>query len=200
LKKFKEYIHTLISINDNEWLVLNDILRVRHYKKGDIITHKDNIWTETMYIHSGIIRSYIINKEGKDFTRQLYFNTEESHIGNLFVVDFTSFLTRSPSYRSFEVLEDSEVVTFSRKDIYTLYDTSKTWGKLGRYVAEQAYLDIEKYNYNLLTKTTKERYLYLTKIMAGLIEKVPHYYIASLLGITPVTLSRIKREIIEKKQ
>jgi len=201
LQTLREYINSLVSVKDKEWEVFNKILRSHHYKKGDIINFKDDIWTDAMYINSGIIRSYIINSEGRDFTRQLYFNTSESHIGNLFVIDLTSFITQVSSYRGFEVLEESEVVIFSRKDLYALYDTSKKWERIGRHLNEQAYLDMDRYYYSLLTKTTKERYLYLTKTMAGLIEKVPQYHIASLLGVTPVTLSRIKKEIAntEKK-
>jgi len=156
---------------------------------------KDNIWTDFIYINSGIIRSYIINEEGKDFTRQLHFNTNESAIGNLFAVDLTSLLMQTPSCRGFEVLEDSEVLIFSKHNLDKLFSCSEKWQKIGHIVTGLSYVSMDTYYNNLLTKSTKSRYLQLILSMSKLIEKVPQYHIASYLGVTPVTLSRIKKEI-----
>lgn len=130
----------------------------------------------------------------------MYYNTEESRIGNVFVVDLSSLLTQAPSYRKYEVLIDSELLVFSRKAIYKLYDQSKKWERIGRIMVELAHLDLETYDYSLLTQSTKERYLYLTKSMPGLVSEIPQYHIASFLGVTPESLSRIKKEIMKSKK
>ncbi len=197
MQTFREFIDTKIGISDEEWRLLEASIRIKHYKKGEEISFKDDIWTDIIYINSGLIRSYIINVNGKDFTRQLYFNTNESHTANLFVIDFTSMLTQTPSNRGFEVLEDSEVFVFSKENLYALYDAYKKWEHIGRMMAELAYMNMDSYYYGLLTKNAKERYLHLKKTMSGLIEKTPQYHIASYLGITPVSLSRIKKELKE---
>lgn len=197
MQTFKEFIDTNIGVSDEEWGLLETSIRTNHYKKGEIISFKDDIWTDIIYINSGLIRSYIINENGKDFTRQLYFNTNESHTANLFVIDLTSMLTQTPSNRGFEVLADSEVFVFSKENLYGLYEAYKKWEHIGRIMAELAYMNMDQYYYNLLTKNATERYLHLKKIMSGLIEKTPQYHIASYLGITPVSLSRIKKELKE---
>lgn len=197
MRSFKDFINTNIGVSDEEWALLETSIRIEHFKKGDQIYFKDDIWTDIMYINSGLMRSFIINDKGKDFTRQLYFNTNESHTANLFVLDMTSMLTQTPSNRGFEVLADSEVVVFSRKNLYELYDAYKKWEHIGRIMSELAYMNMDNYYYNLLTKNATERYLHLKKIMSGLIEITPQYHIASYLGITPVSLSRIKKELKE---
>ncbi len=197
MQTFREFVDTKIGISDEEWGLLEASMKINHYKKGEIISFKDNIWTDIIYINSGLIRSYIINDNGKDFTRQLYFNTNESHTANLFVIDYSSMLTQTPSNRGFEVLVDSEVFVFSRENIYTLYDAYKKWEHIGRVMAELAYVNMDSYYYGLLTRNAKERYLHLKKTMSGLIKDTPQYHIATYLGITPVSLSRIKKELKE---
>ena len=197
MQTFREFVDTKIGISDEEWELLESSMKINHYKKGEIISFKDNIWTDIIYINSGLIRSYIINDKGKDFTRQLYFNTNESDTANLFVIDYTSMLTQTPSHRGFEVLADSEVFVFSRENIYTLYDSYKKWEHIGRIMAELAYINMDTYYYGLLTRNAKERYIHLKKTMSGLINDTPQYHIATYLGITPVSLSRIKKELNE---
>lgn len=202
MQTLREFIERNVSINDKEWALLNSFIKTHHYKKEDSINFKNNIWTNFIYINSGLIRSYIINEEGKEFTRQFHFNTKESSIGNLFAVDLTSLLSQTPSCRIFEVLEDSEVFIFSKQDLNKLFNSSEKWRKIGHIVTELSYVSMDTYYNNLLTKNTKSRYLELLQSMSELIKKVPQYHIASYLGITPVTLSRIKKEITEteKKQ
>jgi CRP-like cAMP-binding protein len=190
---FRDFINNNIGVNDTEWQMLEEKLTIKQYKKGEIISFKNDIWTSVMYINSGIVRSYIMNEHGKDFTRQFYFNTPESRTANLFVVDLSSLTTQLPSNRTFEVLSESEVIIFSRKDLYNLYETYKKWEFIGRRMAELAYIDMDLFYFNLLTKTPKERYKYLKSTMSSLINEVPQYHIASYLGITPISLSRIKK-------
>jgi CRP-like cAMP-binding protein len=192
---FRDFIDTKIGISSEEWRRLEESIWVKHYKKGEMISFKDNIWSDIIFINSGMIRSYIINDSGKDFTRQFYFNTNESRTANLFVVDLSSMLTQTPSRRGFEVLSESEVLVFSREKLYALYNTYKKWEHIGRKMAELAYMDMDSFYHTLLTKTPKERYLHLEQTMAGLMRLVPQYHIATYLGVTPVTLSRIKKEL-----
>ena len=192
---FKNFIAYNIGVTDDEWRLLEERLETRTYKKGEMISFKDDIWKDVMYINHGMVRSYIINDEGKDFTRQFYFNSPESRTANLFVIDLSSFTTQQPSNRSFEVLTDCEVIVFSRETLYGLYEKYKKWELIGRKMAELAYIDMDLFYYNLLTKTPKERYIYLKNTMSNLLDDVPQYHIASYLGITPVSLSRIKKSL-----
>ena len=194
MQHFKMFITLNLGISEDEWLLLEEKLEKKFYKKGDVISFKDDIWTSIMYINSGIIRSYIINDEGKDYTRQFYFNTDESRTANLFVVDLSSLSTQLPSNRNFEVLTDSEVVIFSKKDLYTLYNNYKMWEYVGRRMAELAYIDMDLFYYNFLTKTPTQRYQYLQATMKNILDKIPQYHVASYLGITPISLSRIRNK------
>jgi len=146
-----------------------------------------------MYLNFGLIRSFITNNEGKEFTRQFYFNSNEANIGNLFVTDLRKLLTQKPSSQVFEVLEDCELEVFSHDDITSLYHQNHMWEKLGRIFIQLAYIQMDEYYCTLLTHTPKEHYIKLKKYMPNLCKRLPQYHIASFLGVSPVTLSRIKQ-------
>lgn len=193
MKKLKEYFFEHTQINDELWQQFSQNIRTVHYAKGDYIYVKDNIWTEYMYLNYGLIRSFIISTEGKEFTRQFYFNTNESNVGNLFVTDFRSILTKNLSSRAFEVLEDCELHVFTHSEVTSLYHKNHTWEKVGRIFTQLAYIQMDEYYCTLLTLTPKEHYLKLKSQMPNLCKRLSQYHIASFLGVNPVTLSRIKK-------
>jgi CRP-like cAMP-binding protein len=194
VQAFREFISKHLKVNDNEWAELESITELRHYKKGDVIASEGDVWSEYFYIHSGIVRAYMQNAEGKEFTRQFYFNSQESRMSNLFVVDFASLLNQGPSSRSFEVLVDCEVQVIPRDKLNLLYSQSQSWEHFGRIMSELSYLEMDVYYNSLLLQTTKERYKQLLKNMSDLVGKVPQYHIATYLGVTPESLSRLKKD------
>ena len=163
MQTLREYVHNHVNIDDAEWEMLNISIKVHHYKKGDVIDFKDNIWTDFIYINSGMFRSYIINEDGKDFTRQFHFNTKESLIGNLFATDLSSLLKQTPSLRGFEALEDTEVLIFSKQHLNALFNTSQKWNQIGRVITEQSYISMDTYYFSLLTQKYKRPLLTFTK-------------------------------------
>ena len=193
MKSLKEFFFEHTQIDDELWQQFSQNIKTVCYAKGDYISAQDNIWTEYMYLDSGLIRSFLINNKGKEFTRQFYFNTSESNVGNLFVTDFRSVLSQESSLRAFEVLEGCELKVFSHHDITALYHQNHTWERLGRIFTQLAYIQVDEYYCTLLTCTPKEHYLKLKKEMPDLCERLSQYHIASFLGISPVTLSRIKK-------
>ncbi len=191
----KSFIQKYVQLDSEQLNQVDSIMSTRYYKKNEIISFPDDIWTEYLYINRGIIRSYIINDEGKDFTRQFCFNNSQSKIGNLFPIDFKSLLTGTPSYCGFEVLEDSEVTVCSKKDIDRLDNESQTWKNISNIMSNLAYVHTNEFTDAILTKSVKQRYIELRKDISMVIDKIPQYHIATFLGITPVSLSRIRKEL-----
>jgi CRP/FNR family transcriptional regulator, anaerobic regulatory protein len=96
-------------------------------------------------------------------------------------------------------LEACEVVQFSKEDIYKLYDRYPIFDRVGRVMAENAFLSLSSLNKMLTNEEPEERYLNLLKKRPELIEKIPQHYIASYLGIKPESLSRIRKRIFTSK-
>ena len=195
-KKYKSFIDKYISFNTIEWTLFKSKLKIAHFKKGEIIHYAGDVCTKMMFMNSGLARAYLLDENGKDFTWSIFFNDKNAEITNLFIVDYDSFIKQSPSKISIEILEDCEVVVSSYEDVQFLYNNLKKGERFGRMMSQEAYSYLHNYFIIRQTHSAKERFDDFIDKTPYLLEKVPQYHIASLLGITPQHLSRLKKERI----
>ena len=135
-------------------------------------------------IRKGTLRLFFYN-EGKDVTFQFFFEGD-------FVASFDSLYKRQPSLFSLESIESAEVIAIKREDFYNLLEQIPALRK----VYEEKLIDrFHVYQQLFLSRiknTPAQRYEELLKEYPYIIQRVPQHYIASYLGITPVSLSRIR--------
>ncbi|WP_304545525.1 Crp/Fnr family transcriptional regulator [Sulfurimonas microaerophilic] len=193
--KYKEFIQRYISVNILEWKIFTSKLSIKKFKKNETILYQGDVCKELYFINSGLVRAYILDENGKDFTWTIFFNDQNSHVTNLFVVDYQSFLEQKPATIYIEALEDTELVCVSYKDVEFLYNNFKKWERFGRLMSEAAYRYLHKQTIERQCKSADERFLLFMDETPHLLEKVPQYHIATLLGITPQHLSRLKKRI-----
>ena len=132
------------------------------------------------------------NVEGIENTIQFFFS-------NSFYTDYTSFLTGQPTIENMQALEPCEVVQFRKTDLYKLYNIYPVFDRVGRVMAENAFLSLSKLNKMLTNEEPEQRYLNLLQQRPELVERIPQHYIASYLGIKPESLSRIRKRIFQNK-
>jgi CRP-like cAMP-binding protein len=118
---------------------------------------------------------------------------------NCFVTSYKSFIQQCPSELAIQAMEDVELFVTSHKSLYKLYNSSAIWLVIGRVLAEKEYLVLEKYASMLNSENAKEKYLRLMKEQPIIMGKANVEDIASYLGVTRRTLSRIRKEIAEPK-
>ena len=194
LKKYKIFITRYISLNPIEWNLIKSKLKIERYKKGDVILHLGDVCKKLMFINSGLARGYMIDENGKDHTWIIYFNDPNAHMTNLFVVDYESFVTQKESQLTIDVLEDCEVVSVEYEDLMFLYNKTKKGDRFGRLMSQEAYSYLHNFMIQRQTYSAKERFEIFMKDTPYLLDKVPQYHIATLLGMTPQHLSRLKNE------
>jgi CRP-like cAMP-binding protein len=179
------------GFSQEEILALNEVATRKLMPPKTIFFNGDRSFDKLYYISKGCIRCFrVIN--GEDYTYFFFFDQE-------FAVDYESFLTENDSSLSFETLEETEVIILDRSDIYRLYGEYPKFEKLGRLMAERAYLSAASRLKQHQTDDLKTRYLNLLNKNPRLIQAVPQHYIASYLGVKPQSLSRIKAEISGKQ-
>lgn len=193
-KKYKEFIREYIPLNILEWSLFESKLYIKNFKKDEVILHQGDICKELYFINSGLARAYIIDESGKDFTWSIFFNDENSHMTNLFVIDYESFLQQRASSLHIEALEETSVVAMSYDNVQLLYKRLKKGERFGRLMSEAAYIHMHKKSIDRQIKTAKQRFEEFVLTTPYLLEKVPQYHIATHLGITPQHLSRLKKE------
>ncbi|WP_310557446.1 Crp/Fnr family transcriptional regulator [Flavobacterium sp.] len=157
-------------------------------KKGEYFVKENTICKQIAFINFGSLRIFYSNENLEDTTS--CFCTE-----NNLTSAYKSFIVQEPSKLSIQALEETELWVITYDDLQKLYVESPIWGKIGRLIAEREYIGMEKYASVLNNETAKIKYLRLMNEQPQIIQKVANQYIASYLGITNRTLSRIKLEI-----
>ena len=195
MKKLRIELEKTIPITDKEWEYVLSKFHPRSAKKGEIVHYAGDIFLEIWYIQTGLARSSFSNEKGKDLTWQLYFNDKHMNKINLFMEDSISSYKKIPSMLNFEILEDATFYVISINDLNKLFDMNKKWERLGRILIHNDWYGVTyKRIISLMSETAEERYLKLLINYPNIFKKVKLHYIASFLGITPQTLSKIRKK------
>ncbi len=136
------------------------------------------------FINKGIARVYYY-KDGNDITE--YFAFE-----NNLVARVESLFTGRPSSKAIQILEDSEIVAISATKLFKLYDDFPGIERLARKITEVAYVESVNRIESIQFHSADERYKALLEEDPNILQRIPLKYIASYLGITQVSLSRIR--------
>ncbi|MFW5687914.1 MAG: Crp/Fnr family transcriptional regulator [Bacteroidota bacterium] len=156
-------------------------------KKNDFYIKEEEVAQKVAFIKKGLFKLYY-NIDGAE--RIMLFFQE-----NQFVTDYYSFLTQTPSKRPIQAIEDALIYNISYNDFQKLYDTGKKWERLGRMLAERAYIfSVQRAN-RIIHDDPDTRFITFLKEYPTLIQRIPQYMIASYLSMTPETYSRIKKRI-----
>ncbi|RTZ18591.1 Crp/Fnr family transcriptional regulator [Vibrio penaeicida] len=192
LARLRNHLSQFISISDDEWEMISASFTVQNFDKDVSLLGSGQTCRSMFYVSSGITRSYVIDENGRDFTTCFHFNKPSSNVKSLFLTDFSSVIRKEASQLHFQTLTEVLAVELPISAISGLYERGSKWEKLGRRLAEEAYYHTQKRAMSLLMKTAKQRYIELREQMPHLVDSIPEYYVASYLGITPQSLSRIK--------
>ncbi|MDK1286268.1 Crp/Fnr family transcriptional regulator [Pseudoalteromonas umbrosa] len=188
-------IEHYIPVNDEEWSHACEFLDVKYIKKGTIVHHAGEVFSEMWFIKSGLARSYLIDMNGKEHTWQLYFRGKSKHGLNHFMDDSVSFYEKAGSMLNFEVLEDSVFYVASLKELDKFISRDKKWDTLARIWLHNTYYSATyKRVLSLMSETAAQRYARLLDEYPLIFSQVKSYHIASYLGVAPQTLSKLKNE------
>ena len=105
-----------------------------------------------------------------------------------------SFTSGSPTEIAIKALEDSWIQEISAENLQELFLSSPRWLMFKNHLVQLVFFNITQHNTDLATLDAKERYYKFMRENPGLINRVPQYYVAAYLGITPQSLSRIRKE------
>ncbi|WP_229660169.1 MULTISPECIES: Crp/Fnr family transcriptional regulator [Flavobacteriaceae] len=164
------------------------LLKERTLKKSEFFLKQGKKCKHLGFVKSGTLRSFYINESGEDQS----FNI---HSKNQFFTDYESILNNKTSKLNIQALRKTEMLLLHKNDLQKLYLKEAYWQEFGRKMAERIYLDAIKRIENLLYFSAEKRYINLLEESPEIFRNVPQKHIASYLGITPQSLSRIRRRL-----
>jgi CRP-like cAMP-binding protein len=178
------------DFNDSELEIIMPYFEMRKFKKKAILLDIGKVSNEVFYLVKGCIRLYC-EKDGEELST--YFFTE-----NMFAGSYDSFLSRKPSKVAIVTLEECEVLVLTHKSQEKLYDIFPKMNEFIRKAIEQRFVLLHDLFISYLLNSPEERYLTLLNDRPELLQRIPQHQIASFLGVTPVSLSRIRNRITKK--
>ena len=180
LKFFKTY--NLLSKEAEK--AIAEISKVITIKKNIDLQPIGHTCKTIYFINTGVARIYYF-KDGVDITESFAFE-------NNIIARVESLFTGKPSRKAIQILEDAEIVAINSTQLFKLYDTYPEIERLFRLIFEAAYVGTVDRIEGIQFHTAEERYNALIKEAPNVLKRVPLKYIASYLGITQVSLSRIR--------
>lgn len=191
LLQLRNAISRFVKMDDTDWALIVPFIEERKLARQELFAKEGKIAQDIGFVLDGNLRHYY-TKDGEEKTTYFYF---EGH----FVSSYISCITHKPSELTIEAMTECTLLVFRYKDMLKLYELSHTWERFGRLVAEYLAIGLEERMVGLLMLSPEERYIQLLESnKQKIIERIPQHYVSSYLGITPVSLSRIRSRMTKK--
>jgi CRP-like cAMP-binding protein len=191
LLQIRNSISRFVKLDDADWALLVPFVEERKLARQELFAKEGKIAQDIGFVLDGNMRHYY-TRDGEEKTTYFYF---EGH----FVSSYISCITQKPSELTIEAMTECTLLVFRYRDMLKLYDLSHKWERFGRLVAEYLAIGLEDRMTGLLMLSPEERYVQLLESnKQKIIERIPQHYVSSYLGITPVSLSRIRSRMTKK--
>lgn len=167
-------------------LILKQFQKIE-FNKNDYLTKKGKTANYYYFLESGFLRSFTIDVDGNDITTKFFSKKD-------IVIDWHSYFLKKPSKESIQAITDGKCWKINFSDFMKLFHI-EAFREVGRTRLVNNYFELKNHSVSVIADHAKERYLNLLKEKPAIIQNAPLKHIATYLGITDTSLSRIRKEI-----
>lgn len=188
---FLKALREKAAFTDEEIATVQTFLQPKKLRKRQYLLQEGDVCKFVAFVEKGALRSYIIDDKGSE--NILQFALEGWTISDLY-----SFLTAEPATYTIDALEDSELVLISKAAHEELLRTVPPYETYIRLLITNAYIALQRRISSVISLSVEERYTAFTKLYPDIVQRVPQHMIASYMGLTPETLSRVRKKMASK--
>jgi CRP-like cAMP-binding protein len=187
----RKNIEKHIKVTEKEFSYFTSLLQLKRLRKKQFLLEEGELCNNECFVNSGCLRMYSLDKKGQEHIMQFA-------VTDWWVGDQYSFLTGLPSAYFIDALEESEVLLIEKSKLEQLYITVPKFERFFRIAFQNSYVALQRRILAGLSQTAEEKYLDFINRYPDLEQKIPQHQVASYLGITPESLSRIRRQLSGK--
>jgi len=176
---------------EEENAILNSMI-ILHFKKGDIILKESDIDNNTFFVVKGLVRQYKM-VDGNDLSIDFFAENE-------WIIPLNSFNQDKKAKNFLTCLEDTELITGNEASAQALFKIFPRFETISRAVMENTFAKKQALLQAFQTDSPAQRYENFIRHKPDMLQRIPQYYIASYLGLTPESLSRIRKRISSQKE
>ncbi|WP_020526793.1 Crp/Fnr family transcriptional regulator [Flexithrix dorotheae] len=190
--QIKANIDKKISLTEEEFQRFTSFLKTKKLRKKQHLLFEGDKCDFTGFVNEGCLRTYFLDNHAKEHI--INFSFEDWWVGDLY-----SLLTGNPAIYAIEALEETEVILIGKDDLENIYHEIPKFERFFRILTQNAYIAFQRRVMDNFSQTAEENYQALLKKFPFITQRVPQYHIAAYLGITPESLSRIRKDLAHKQ-
>ncbi len=187
-KNFIEFIRQIAPFNDEEIKLAEPLFADHHLKRGDFWMKEGEFKDDLLFVNKGMLRAFFM-KGDIEKTFDLISENQVFTSANCYSLGV-------PSRDYIQAVEDTHFCSILKENLETMFSHSVKWERAGRIIAEFYTVEQEDRIRSFIVDTAQERYENLAKNRPELIQRTPQIYLANYLGITPQSLSRLRRNMV----
>lgn len=188
---FATYIQTAIPITPSALAAILAAYEPRVLRKNEFLVHQGEISNDYLFLEEGMLRAFTLDPEGQEVTTFFY-------TGNQMVFEVASLFTRTASGESIQALTDCRGYSLTLDKLNALFHGLPEFREFGRKMLVKGFADFKQRALALIQQSAEERYLHLLATNPALFQHAQLRHIASYLGITDSSMSRIRRDMGKK--
>ena len=182
------YFKNKLEISKDDFDILTPYFSPKSFKKNSYLLRVGEVCRHMYFVNSGCIRLYSTNEEGIELTRYFAFEGK-------FGTALSSLINQKPSNEYIHCLENSELLVIGRNDFYYLIANSSSMNRIYIDLLEMAYTTSQKRIYGFQGSSAIERLKWLVEYQPDIFQRISGKIIATYLGVTTYTLSRLKSRL-----
>ena len=187
-KNFIEFIRKIISFSTDEIKIVEPLFVEHHLKRGEFWIKEGEFKDDLLFVNKGMFRAFFMKG---DFEKTFDLIAE-----NQVFTSANCYSLGVPSRDYIQAVEETHFCSISKENLEIMFAHSVKWERAGRIIAEFYTVEQENRIRSFIVDTAQERYKSLAKSRPELIQRTPQIYLANYLGITPQSLSRLRRNIV----
>lgn len=186
-KKFRDQV----SLTLDEEERIKPYLTPKKIRKKQYLLQEGDVCKSMAFVEKGLLREYLVDDAGEHI---IQFALE-----GWTIADLLSFLTSEPTTYNIDAIEDSELILISKTAHEALLQTEPKYETYIRLLMTNAYVALQRRVTSFISAPVEDQYTSFTRMYPDIVQRVPQHMIASYMGLTPETLSRVRKKLITKK-
>lgn len=187
----RAYLEARASFTDDDWAFLRERFVGKALRAGEVLQRAGETATHAAFVAAGCLRSYVIDARGREHIVQFAPET-------WWLADVTSLMTGAPSQYFFDAMEDSDLLLIDPASHQRLVERVPGYAASFRTGLQRHSAAKDQRIVASLASSAKERYLEFTRTYPSMVQRLPQWMLASYLGVSPETVSRIRKKLSRK--